>query len=760
MRRLLLILSLMLCVLSARADEARGDSARMEVERLHRLKDSMYNKASAEAQAKYNAEFGNDELQKDSRVVSQSRIYIIIGSVLLLAVGCGVLLRQRRLIALQKQRLNEDTQTLEELQRHYAHQQQDGTGDGHELSEQDKQFLSKTMMIVTNQIETNSVNVDDLASELAMSTSQFRRRLSAITGETPQGYITNIRMQKARHLLDTSPDMTILDVAQSCGYDDQSSFTRAFKRFFGVTPSDYLAKILLCLLLLTGSMTVDAAPKADGKTVSKQEAIRLYEASGRYYEEQLYDSAVIVGEQALPMLRQLGMTDEIADELSILSVCTSRQSDYQKSLRYAKECNAMDRASGDKEMISSSLNNIGAIYVDAKQPQEGLKYILEALQLAEEINHRARIAMYCGAAAETELCMSHFDAALRYIERAIRLEREDGRELKLRVRLAQKAAILLGMKQHEEALAIFDTIIPYFRREGNRQSLAISLNKVGHTLLSMSREDGCDDAEKQRLERQAVPYLREAVSLCHEMGNPYNEMHARDGLYQALWTINNDSARLELERFDLLKDSLYNNGAADLLARYNAEFGNTRLTEENTQARRSRAIIVTICIVLLAVAVALLVVQRRRSALQRRRLNEVAMTLDELRQRYENAHTSKQQELSARDKDFLTRTMNIIAEQIETNSVNVDALASQMAMSTTQFRHHLKEITGETPQGYITNIRMQKARQLLDTSSPQTTILDIALSCGYEDQGAFTRAFKRFYGITPSEYLTRNQQKV
>ena len=36
------------------------------------------------------------------------------------------------------------------------------------------------------------------------------------------------------------------------------------------------------------------------------------------------------------------------------------------------------------------------------------------------------------------------------------------------------------------------------------------------------------------------------------------------------------------------------------------------------------------------------------------------------------------------------------------------------------------------------------------------TILDIALSCGYEDQGAFTRAFKRFYGITPSEYLTRN----
>ena len=329
MRRLLLCLSLMLCVLSAFADEAKRDSARMEVERLHRLKDSLYNKAAAEAQAKYNAELGNDQLQEDSRVVSRTRTYILFGSILLLAVGCCFLVRQRRLIALQKKRLSEDTKTLEELQLQYGHQQQDGTAhaEAHELSEQDKQFLSKAMTIIANQIETNSVNVDDLASELAMSTSQFRRRLSAITGETPQGYITNIRMQKARHLLDTNSDMTILDVAKGCGYDDQSSFTRAFKRFFGVTPSDYLAKVLLCLLLFTATMTVGAAPKSDGKpTVSRQEAIRLYEASGRYYEEQLYDSAVIVGEQALPMLRQLNMTDEIADELSILAVCTSRQS--------------------------------------------------------------------------------------------------------------------------------------------------------------------------------------------------------------------------------------------------------------------------------------------------------------------------------------------------------------------------------------------------------------------------------------------------
>jgi AraC-like DNA-binding protein len=96
------------------------------------------------------------------------------------------------------------------------------------------------MNIITEQIESNNVNVDELAQEMAMSPSQFRRRLIAVTGETPQTYITNIRMQKARYLLDTQPELPILNIAMHCGYDEQSNFTRAFKRFFGVTPREYL----------------------------------------------------------------------------------------------------------------------------------------------------------------------------------------------------------------------------------------------------------------------------------------------------------------------------------------------------------------------------------------------------------------------------------------------------------------------------------------------------------------------------------------
>ena len=484
------------------------------------------------------------------------------------------------------------------------------------------------------------------------------------------------------------------------------------------------------------------------------EAKKLYEASGQYYDNQKYDSAVIVGEKALPLLRQNGMKDEEAEELSILSVCCMRQSEYDKALQYAKACNKLDHESGDDERISSSLNTIGSIYVAAKQPQEALKYLLQALQYAEKTGLKPRIALTCGSLSETEFALNHYEEAINYIDRAIQLEREEGREAKLRIRLAQKATILAGSGKRQEAVEIFDSIIPYFRTTGNHQSLAISLNKAGQALLEMGNTN---EAKQQ----QAAAYFRESARLCREMDNPYNEMQARRGLYQALWTLNPDSARIELEAFNLLKDSLYNQASAETLARYNAEFGVDELQEQNTSVRRSRTYIIIIGVVLLLLAVVMIERQRKLTALQRKRLSEVTMTLDELRQRYEHAiandkNEQDKDELTEQDKDFLTKTMNIVTEQMEGNHVNVDELASALAMSTSQFRRRLSAITGETPQNYITNIRMQKARYLLGTQS-ELSIFEVALRCGYDDQSSFTRAFKRFFGITPSDYLAKIQ---
>ena len=73
-----------------------------------------------------------------------------------------------------------------------------------------------------------------------MSLYQLRQRLTSITGDNPQEFISDIRMRKARHLLDKHPEMNVSEIATLCAYNDTPNFTRAFKKNFGLTPTQYL----------------------------------------------------------------------------------------------------------------------------------------------------------------------------------------------------------------------------------------------------------------------------------------------------------------------------------------------------------------------------------------------------------------------------------------------------------------------------------------------------------------------------------------
>lgn len=107
------------------------------------------------------------------------------------------------------------------------------------LSSQDQEFLSKVVNMIYAQMAHQNVNVNELASSLCMSPKQLNRKLSAITGESVSRYVLRVRMTKAKTLLDSDRNHTIAEVAQLCGFDENSNFTRAFKSFFDITPSQY-----------------------------------------------------------------------------------------------------------------------------------------------------------------------------------------------------------------------------------------------------------------------------------------------------------------------------------------------------------------------------------------------------------------------------------------------------------------------------------------------------------------------------------------
>jgi AraC family transcriptional regulator len=84
----------------------------------------------------------------------------------------------------------------------------------------------------------NAISLAELAAVAGLSVSQLIRHFKEVEGLPPHAYIMKARIDKARQLLERNRE-SIAGIAIDCGFDSQSSLTRAFQRLVGTTPAVY-----------------------------------------------------------------------------------------------------------------------------------------------------------------------------------------------------------------------------------------------------------------------------------------------------------------------------------------------------------------------------------------------------------------------------------------------------------------------------------------------------------------------------------------
>ena len=103
----------------------------------------------------------------------------------------------------------------------------------------DKTFLYRFAQLVDDQFVNGETkpDIDKIAFKLKMGEIQMKRRIQSLTGKSVIAFISQLRMEKAMRLLKKHPDMLIGDVAEQCGFVDVAYFSRVFRQYYSMTPT-------------------------------------------------------------------------------------------------------------------------------------------------------------------------------------------------------------------------------------------------------------------------------------------------------------------------------------------------------------------------------------------------------------------------------------------------------------------------------------------------------------------------------------------
>lgn len=110
-------------------------------------------------------------------------------------------------------------------------------------------------------------------------------------------------------------------------------------------------------------------------------------------------------------------------------------------------------------------------------------------------------------------------------------------------------------------------------------------------------------------------------------------------------------------------------------------------------------------------------------------------------------------DIKSADDTLMERVMKIINENLGNPELNVELLASKAGFSRVQLHRKMKKITGLTTSDFIRNIRMKHAATLL--REKKVDVASVAYVVGFVNQSHFSTAFKKFYGVKPSEYAVQ-----
>ena len=110
-----------------------------------------------------------------------------------------------------------------------------------EVKGNDEELMERIMKVVNENMSDSDFNVEKMCDEVGVSRTQLHRKLKEMTGVPTSEFLRNIRLNEAARLI-REHKINITQVSYMVGFANNSHFSTAFKKYFGMSPSEYAAK--------------------------------------------------------------------------------------------------------------------------------------------------------------------------------------------------------------------------------------------------------------------------------------------------------------------------------------------------------------------------------------------------------------------------------------------------------------------------------------------------------------------------------------
>jgi len=480
------------------------------------------------------------------------------------------------------------------------------------------------------------------------------------------------------------------------------------------------------------------------------------------YQSQ-FDSALVYNQKALEVRKKNNLEKGIAQSNINIGVIYFNKGFYRLALQhYQAALNFYENKPGktaiDSSYLGSILNNLGNIYLELKQPEKALKYLLGSLNSYTSVADSREMAYLMNDLGQVEISVGNFKQAGRYLHQALNYSNQaDDKLIKINT-LQNLAVVNLNTNKPDSAL--------FYARQGIALSGELSDKKyaVGlyHTL-------GLIYFDQQQFGK-AIQNFQQSIKIADEAGIikekdvalfDLAECYAQTGNHQKA----NEYLKLHIAAADSVMNSEIHRQMSEMEALYEnekktreiekKEAENTILQRENMiQSARlagKNKLIITILVSLLLISLALVwlfVEYRRKDAAYKvlyQKSIEQLKTAEMKRNRegLKNGDLFEQVEQKMQE-DHLYRIKEISQEM----------MAELLKTNRTYLSQAILDHSGQSFRDYIKSYRIKETMELLadPKKSKVYSIEAIAADAGFNSVGTFNTTFKQITGLTPSQF--------